>query len=164
MGLESKGFALYLLQPSTPAAMKRLPLFILQLIHRGCQPTPRQLSGQCGTNPLIGLLKSFLERDGNQAQSLFPTFEPLRFVRSMSLKRRRWAVSVACADRTNPGLMVAHLSSGSDNASLLIKQQQIAVATHEFQNQHPLNELSRSGRELKFHHALEPFLVELHKG
>ena len=97
--------------------MQGLPLFILQLIHRGCQPTSGQLSGQCGTNPLISLLKSFLERDRNQAQPFFPTFEPLRFVRSMSLKRWRWAVIVASADRTNPGLMVAHLSSGSDDAS-----------------------------------------------
>ena len=112
--------------------MQGFPLFSLQLIHRGCEPTPRQLSGQCGANPLIGLLKSLLKRDRNQAQPLLPAFEPLRFVRSMSLKWGRWAVIVASADRTDSGLMVADLSSGSDDASLLIKQQQIAVATHEF--------------------------------
>ena len=82
----------------------------------------------------------------------------------MALKRRRWAVIVASADRTNSGLMVADLASGGDDASLLIKQQQIAVATHHFQGQHPLNGLSWSGRELKFHHAFEPLLVEVHEG
>ena len=60
--------------------------------------------------------------------------------------------------------MVADLASEGDDPSLLIQQQQIAVATHEFQDQDPLNGLSRSGRELKFHHPLEPLLVELHEG
>ena len=65
--------------------------------------------------------------------------------------------------RADSGLRGSHRCAGSDNASVVIKQQQIAVATHELQNQHALNGLARSGRELKFHHALEPFLVELHK-
>ena len=60
--------------------------------------------------------------------------------------------------------MVTNLTSDRDHTPLVIEKQHVAVASHQLEDQGPLDLRPRSGRHLKFDNALESLLLDAHKG
>ena len=82
----------------------------------------------------------------------------------MALQGWWWRIPITGADRPNPGLVIADLAPQSNHASLLIKQQQIAVTTHQLQHDHSRDGITWTRRQLELDHAFIALLHQPDKG
>ena len=76
----------------------------------------------------------------------------------------RWAVGIAGGDGPQPGLLLPHLTGRRHDASILIQQEEIAAAAHQFHHQGAADGLARPWGELQLHHPLPARLLQCHQG